>query len=329
MSSTVTGLRSTSRYRLRPARKQVILCSANLTELRNILGPESPHQPPFRPMGAASAVTDCNRSSVGTVIDMTSFDRIIGIQATSGQVTVQAGVSLLQLSRALEACGRELDGSHGLMNRTVGGAVAGTCSGPAIGIDHGLFAAQVVSMKLVSPTGGLLNIGGGQDSLLNVFRLSYGMLGVIYELTLRTRTNCRFTATHRRCSLNQFTTAIDSLVRTEIGIQFSLLPFADVVHLDLRRFSVDAATSPRLPWQIKHWSENSMLPGIFKGLNRVILFKTIRYRLIDGLSNLTQQFVSTRHKTRNLLNRVCSSSILNLACRFVSMMAIFRGARQS
>jgi len=294
MSSTVAGLRVSSRYRLRSARKQAILHPVNLKELQHILGPDSPHHPPFRPMGAASAVTDCNRSSVGTVVDMTSFDRIISIQKIGGQVTVQAGVSLLRLSRALEACGLELDGSHGLMNRTVGGAVAGTCGGPAIGIDHGLFAAQVISMKLVSPTGGLLNIGSGQDSLLNVFRLSYGMLGIIYELTLRTRTIRRFTATHRRCSLKQFTNAIDSLVRTEIGIQFSLLPFADIVYLDLRRFSTGTPTSSRLPWKIKHWSENSMLPSVFKMLNRLIPVTGIRYRLIDGLGKLTQRFVSTR-----------------------------------
>lgn len=294
MSVTAASLRKSGRYRLRPTDGPVVLYPQRLKDLQRILNPDSPHLPPFRPMGADTAATECNSSSVGTVIDMTAFNEIINIDVAAGQVTVQAGVRLGQLSHALAAQGMELDGSHDLVSRTVGGAVAGGCNGPAIGSNHGLFAAQVISMKLVTPTGNLLDVGSGQKSLLNVFRLSYGMLGVIYELTLKARPITGFSASHRRCSLAQFAKAIDSLVRTNAGMRFLFLPFSDAVYLDLRRFDVNARATANIPWKIKDWGESTVLPRVFKSLHRIIPAAGVRYRLIDKLSQLTQGLVSSR-----------------------------------
>lgn len=294
MSVTAASLRKSGRYRIRPSTQPVVLYPGNLKDLQTILNPDSPHLPPFRPMGADTAATDCNRSSVGTVLDMTAFSEIINIDAAAQQVTVQAGVRLGELCRALAEQGMELDGSHDLVSRTVGGAVAGGCNGPAIGADHGLFAAQVIAMKLVTPTGNLLNVGSGKKSLLNVFRLSYGMLGVIYELILKARPIMAFTANHRRCSLAQFSKAIDPLVRTNAGMRFLFLPFSDAVYLDLRRFDAAARATANIPWKIKDWGESTVLPNVCKSLNRIIPAPGVRYRLIDELSKLTQGLLSNR-----------------------------------
>jgi len=294
MSVTAASLRKSGRYRIRTETKPLITRPGNLKELQQILGSDSTFSPPFRPIGADSAATECNRASAGTAIDMTAFNEVVKIDAVNEQVTVQAGVRLGALSDALAAEEMELDGSHDLLSRTVGGAVAGGCNGPAIGHDHGLFAAQVISMKLVTPVGSLLDVGGGQKSLLNVFRLSYGMLGVIYELTLRIRPVSAFSATHRRCTLAQFTNAIDKLVRTDIGLRFLFLPFSDAVYLDLRRFDLDGRTRSGIAWKIKDWGESTVLPNVFKSLHRVIPAPGVRFRLIDELSKLTQGLLSSR-----------------------------------
>lgn len=294
MSSTVASVRKSSKIRTRPVSEPVTLAPKTLAELRNILKPGSPHRPPFRPMGANHAATDCNRSSAGSVIDMTAFNQILNINSESEQVTVQAGVTLIALSRALAKCGLELDAGHDAGSRTIGGAVAGTCSGPAVNVGHGTLAAQVLTMKLVSPTGGLLKIGDSQDSHLNVFRLSYGMLGIIYELTMRTRPISQFAVTSRRCSVKQFSCAIDSLVRTDVGIRFLFLPFRDLIYVDLRRFDAAARPSSGIPLKIREWGEHVMQPRLFAILNRLIPFPAIRYRLVDQLSQMTQQVLHLR-----------------------------------
>jgi L-gulonolactone oxidase len=294
MSVTAASLRKSGRYRAHQFAKQVLLQPGNLKELQSILQPDSQYIPPFRPMGGNSSATDCNTCAVGTIIDMTSFDAIMDIDHATGRVTVQAGVRLGQLSAALAAHDLELDGSHDFMNRTVGGAVAGGCIGPSIGIDSGLFSAQVISMKAVTPLGELLNVDGGKESLLNAFRLSYGMLGVIYQVTLRVRPIKGFVANHRRCSLPQFSNAVEKLVRTNIGMKFIFLPFRDVVYLDLRRYNTDARTTTRIPWKLKRWAESTLLPRLFKFLNRAIPVSAVRYRLIDQLFKMTQKVVSNR-----------------------------------
>lgn len=294
MSVTAESLRKSGRYRIRTETKPLISRPDDLKELQQILDPHATFPPPFRPMGSDSAATDCNRAAAGTVIDMTAFRQIINIDSASEEVTVQAGVRLGALSNALAAEGMELDGSHDLLSRTVGGAVAGGCNGPAIGHGHGLFAAQLVAMKLVTPVGRLLDVTDGQKSLLNVFRLSYGMLGVIHELTLKIRPIAAFSADHRRCSLARFANAIDKLVRTDIGLRFLFLPFGDAVYLDLRRFDTDGHPTSSIPWKIKDWSESTVLPNVFKSLHRVIPAPGVRFRLIDELSKLTQGLVSNR-----------------------------------
>ena len=66
--------------------------------------------------------------------------------------------------------GLELAGSHDLMSRTVGGAVAGACIGPAFGDDGAFFASQVKSIRVITPNGKSIEIRPNQHNLLNTFR---------------------------------------------------------------------------------------------------------------------------------------------------------------
>ena len=190
--------------------------------------------------------------------------------------------------------GLELAGSHDLMSRTVGGAVAGGCIGPSISSDGAFFASQVLSMKVITPSGRLLELTRDKQNLLNAFRLSYGMLGVIFEVTLKVRPISPFAVAHRRCSIAQFAAATEKLSRTDIGIKFYMLPFRDRVYLDLRRYSPEATSPHRIPWKLKDWGESTVLPQVFKSLNRIVPVSGVRYRIIDEISKMTQGIVNNR-----------------------------------
>lgn len=294
MSVTAASLQRSKRSAVKAAHPYQVVRPGNVGELKKILEPHSPFAAPFRPLGAGSATTDCNTCSVGTVIDMTALDDIVDIDAYNHRITVQAGARVGQVVEALAVHGMELEGTHDLLHRTVGGAVAGGCIGPAIGNESTLFASQVLGMKVVTPEGQTLIADIGQQKILSVLRLSYGMLGVIYELTLRARPIKGFSATHRRCNTEQFSRAVERLVRTDIGMKFFLLPFRDTVYLDLRRFDANARADAKLAWKLKDWGESTVLPHVFKSLNRVIPVKGVRYRLIDKVSSMTQGIVSNR-----------------------------------
>ena len=293
MSVSAQYLRRSGRYHLRKAEPSVIR-PATHKKLREILEPGSPYPAPFRPMGANSASTDCTTSANGTVIDMTRFDDILNIDAYNDTVLVQAGVRIGRLVDALAAHGLELAGSHDILHRTVGGAVAGGCIGPSIADDGAFFATQVLGVKLVTPDGRLLQVDHDKKNLLNAFRLSYGMLGVIYEVMLRVRPITPFSAIHRRCTIRQFAAASEKLSRTDVGIKFYLLPFRDRVYLDLRRYSPDVRRTAKIAWKIKDWGESTVLPNVLKSLNHIVPVSGVRYRIIDEISKATQGIVNNR-----------------------------------
>lgn len=294
MSANAASLQKTGRFNAGTIASAAALRPGSVDELKAILTPGSGHATPFRPRGAGSSATDCNASTIGTIIDMTDLDDIVDIDAYNHRVTVQAGARIRQVVDALAVHGMELEGSHDLMDRTIGGAVAGGCIGPAVGKDSNLFASQVLGIKAITPEGQVLSADIGQQKILSVLRLSYGMLGAIYEVTLRARPVLGFSATHRRCRTAQFSKAIENLIRADVGLKFFLLPFRDSVYLDLRRFDAQAKATASIPWKIKDWGESTVLPTVFKSLNRIIPVSGVRYRLIDQVSSLTQGLVSNR-----------------------------------
>ncbi len=287
------GFRDTGRFR-QPLAKPAVLTPANLKELMRCCDPAANVALPLRPRGAGTASTDCNTSPMGTVVCTTGLNRILNIDTYNHTVTAEAGVRIGQLVDALAEYGLELIGSPDQYERTLGGAVAAPCIGPAAGKQAGCFASHVISAKIVTAGGKLLPVSAEQKHLLNALRGSYGMLGVIYEVTLDVRPLSTFTATHRRLSIDDFCKVVDKMALSDIGLKCYVLPYRDSVYFDVRRYDDKAGNAYRTPWKIKDWGESTVLPQVFKSLNRVVPIPSVRYRLIDRISEATQGLVNTR-----------------------------------
>ncbi|MDH3429415.1 MAG: FAD-binding oxidoreductase [Gammaproteobacteria bacterium] len=295
-----TELKSTGEYYLRKITTDakpagpVTREPRNLNELRKILDPATRTPLPIRVQGAGTASTDCNATESGTTLKTTSLDDIVNIDAYNYTVTAQAGVRLETLVTALAEHGLELVGGYDLQGRTVGGAIAAPCFGPGIGSNGGYFASNVIAMKIIRADGQLLKVDSTQENLLGAFRTSFGALGIIFEATMRVRPIRTFTATHRRVSIDKFAGSVDALTKGDVGFKFYLMPYRDRVYLDLRRYDADPGNAYNAPWRIKDWGESTVLPHIFKSLNRVVPIQSVRYKLIDSLSEATQGLVNSR-----------------------------------
>lgn len=256
------------------------------------MDPANPRAKPIRPLGAASASTACSTAAGGTVIDMTELNEIVDIGETT--VTVQAGVNLKTLVDALAVHGREIPGSLDLVNRTVGGAVASACIGPSTAADGAFFARQVVSMTVVTPSGRTMTITQKRRELLNVFRMSYGLLGVIFQVTLKTRPLSTFALKQKKMPIKAFATALESIASSPVGLKFYLMPFKGHVYTELRRYEGSNGNVRALPWKVKDWGESAVLPAICNKLARVVPIKSVRYSLVDGLTGLSQSLLNNR-----------------------------------
>ncbi len=181
-----------------------------------------------------------------------------------------------------------------MTGRTLGGAIAAPCLGPSIGDKKSSLASQVLSVKLVTGAGKPLTVARDQKNLLCAIRSSYGLLGVIVEATLRVQPIETFSATHRRLDVSGFCDIVDTLSNSDVGFRFCLMPHRDRVYLDLRRYAAENGSAWTTPWKIKDWGESTVLPHVAKSLGRMLPIQSVKYRLIDSVTEATQGIVSSR-----------------------------------
>ena len=198
---------------------------------------------------------------------------------------------------ALAEEGLELDGNFEQTERTLGGAISAPCFGAGIGQHASLLSGQVLSLKVLTADGKVMQISNDQQHLLNAFRMSYGMLGVIVEATLAVRPIATFTAKHRKMDIDTFAEIVGRLTNGNVGLRFSLLPYMNEVFLDVRHYESTPGNAYDTPWKIKDWGESTVLPSVFKSLNKVVPIPNVRYRLMDKISSAAHDLVSSRYVT--------------------------------
>lgn len=287
------GFRDTGMVVRRPARAGVY-APTNLANLMRCLDGDQNIAVPIRPQGAGSSATDCSVATSGTAVKMSGLDRIVRIDSHNLTVTAEAGVRLGELVATLAEDGLELIGNFDQTERTLGGAIASPCMGPGIGGNASMLSTEVISLKAITANGKLMKVGDTQRHLLSAFRLSYGMLGVIYEITMRVRPITTFTASHRSMDIDTFAHVADRLASGNVGLKFYLMPYRNYVYLDLRHYDAGDGNAYNTPWKIKDWGESTVLPNVFKSLNLVLPIPSVRYQLMDTISATTHGLVNSR-----------------------------------
>ena len=287
------GFRDTGKIVLPPARPRVF-APTNLARLMRCLDSGANTALPLRPSGACTSITDCNSTTSGSTVDTKGLDRIVKIDTYNHTVTAEAGVRIGSLIAALADEGLELIGNFDQTERTLGGAIASPCMGPGIGDQASMLSAQVTNLKAVLASGKVMNVAATQKHLLSAFRLSYGMLGVIYEITMNVRPMATFSASHRSMDIDTFASVSDRLAKGNVGLKFYLMPYRNHVYLDLRHYDAGSGSTYNAPWKFKDWGESTVLPNVFKSLGRVLPIPSVRYRLIDTISATTHGLLNSR-----------------------------------
>jgi L-gulonolactone oxidase len=246
---------------------------------------------PVRPMGSGSSTTRCIAANGGTQLDLSKMNRVLKIEADS--VTVQPGIALPDLAEVLSQEGLELVGGFDLASRSVGGAVCAAGLEASMAGDVGQFAAHVLQLKVLSPNGKKFVVNDKTKSLLALMRLSYGLLGVVYEITLRVRPVQGFAVQTAKASFKDFARLGAKLPSATAGVKLYLLPFRDRIYFELRRPAAEADPGKKFAWRFKDWAVYSALPEAARSLGMALPIRQLRYPLIDSLSEVAQRLIST------------------------------------
>jgi hypothetical protein len=162
-----------------------LVSPGTVAEIQSILRDAGRYPGPVRAMGSYHSLTPC-ASSDGTIIDMSGMKRIIEIDREKMTFTAEAGLQFIVASQTLRAQNLQFLTNIEIGNMTLGAAA---CCHTKDGLDGGEFgqvSSYITGIKWVTPSGELAHASEENDpSLLYFMRSSYGLCGVVYEVTFR------------------------------------------------------------------------------------------------------------------------------------------------
>ena len=246
---------------------------------------------PVRAKGSNHSTTLCIEAEGGTIVDMRRMNRILDIGRDAKTVTLQAGVLHIDLARELEKHGLQLYVNCEIGNLTYGSAAScatkdASFHSAAEGWEHGQVNSYAIGMKLVGANGDLIEITEADGELLEAARSSYGMFGILYEVTFRVKEIRPMAVEHVRYHVDEFADNLESLIAGNRSMMLYLFPFLDMVMVEYR-WEGEAPLKPRAwQWALRNfiWSKGG--PWYGKVVSTFVPFSALRAFLVNTLNRV-------------------------------------------
>ncbi len=278
---------------------RVVVRPTTVEEIVAVLKNPQKYPSPVRAVGSNHSVTRCAVADGGTVIDMTGLNQIVRIGADS--VTAQGGALYINVAKELDKHHLQFYVNIELGNLSIGsGACCGTKDGSFPG-QFGQVNAYVTSMKLVTPAGELIEVSEEKDpELMRVMRSSYGLLGIVYEATLRVRPVRPLVVQNITYSLAEFERSLPTLLQRDEAMMFYMSPYLDRITVEFTRLAEESGRAPtRWGWRLRNEVWKNSGPGFSHLCTHYISNHKLRYFLIDTSHRLQQWTLTNVVKSPN------------------------------
>jgi hypothetical protein len=264
---------------------QVIVEPENVQEICAIMQDAHKYPGPVRAIGSHHSTTACVDVEGGTLISMRKMKRIIEIR--SDTVTVEGGALYIDVARELQKHNMQLYINIVIGNLTVGSAACCGTKDASMPDEFGQVSSYVTQVKLVKPSGELVTITAERDQeLLQVVRSSYGLLGIIYEVTFRIRPLQSLAVNHEVYTLDAFAQRLPELKASNTSMMLYIYPFLDRITVERRRYNPDAKPerATRWQWDLRNTIWRKIAPSYAFLVSRYIPFAHLQDLLLNAFN---------------------------------------------
>jgi D-lactate dehydrogenase (cytochrome) len=226
-----------------PAAPDIVCFPVTTAEVSEVARISQRFQLPLIPFGAGTSLEGHVHAVRGGIsVDLREMNRILNVSAEDHDVTVEAGVTRLQLARSLRTTGLMFPIDPGA-DATIGGMAATRASGTTA-VRYGTMRENVLGLTAVLADGRVIKTGtrarksaAGYD-LTRLFVGSEGTLGIITEVTLRLHP-VPDAVSAAVCSFDTMQGAVDTVIGTiQLGIPVARIELLDGVQMDaINRYS--------------------------------------------------------------------------------------------
>jgi len=236
---------------------------------------------PVRATGSSHSTTACASVEGGTLVQMSNMNRILSM--TGDSVTAQAGALYIDIAQELEKQGLQFYVNTEIGNLSAGSAACcGTKDGSMPG-EYGQVGSYVTGLKMVLPSGDILEVDESPPDLLRQVRSSYGTFGIVTEATFRVRPIQPMAVYHETFSLEDFVQKLPELFARNESIMYYVFPPENLITVEFRSYNPGASGSPnRVIWPLRNYLWGTMGPAFCRQVEADIPEPSIRYGVIDG-----------------------------------------------
>ena len=245
-------------------RPAVVARPETVEDIVEILTDEQRFPAPVRPAGSRHSTARMNGDDGGTIIDMMGMNRILEIR--EDRVTAQAGAIYLDVSKELRRRGKQFHITTEFGNLTFAAAACAATKDASFPGEYGQINSYVTSVRLVEPDGAIREITEDRNPKeMQLLRSSYGLTGIIFEVTMRIRPTTAIDVRHVSLSLDQFRNRFPGFVRDGYSIMYYLFPHADRIVVELRKYNPDVEPSTEWIWRWKNkfWRKYGPATALF------------------------------------------------------------------
>lgn len=264
---------------------QVLVEANSVEDVIAILKDPVKYPSPVRAVGSNHSTAPCGVADGGTLVKMTNMNRILSI--TSESVTAQAGALYIDVAHELEKSKLQFYVNTEIGSLSIGSAAcAGTKDGSMPG-EFGQVNSYVTNIKMVLPSGELLEVTEDQPDVMQKVRSSYGLFGIVYEATLRVRPILPMAVYHETFTLEDFVTKLPELWARNESMMFYTFPFDNLITVEFRKYNPGATGAPAsYVWKLRNFMWGTAGPAFCHELTTTISNPTIRYKAVDEFNAL-------------------------------------------